>query len=281
MEDIRSQNEENKEWEDEWTSSKSMALKESKHSETELQMLLEENKALKRKLSISEEENGQLKADLQWGTEEIRQREQTISSLQHKLSERSHEGADEEIVHHHQTLQAQKEETDQMRSSLCNLEESGALLSSCEQCDNEMCQLRELLAEKDKEVLRANEKRRARVRAHIHTLILLTVTKESLEESKVKCDTMRQKLSETEEGFRKKLFDTAMKVREEMSELSESWEARALQWQQEKRELENKLLLTEKCWIQEEAQWKQQVQRLTEENVQPQVRCFCSSFPLS
>ena len=266
----------------------------------EVLMRLDENKALRTKLSIFEDENMHLKVNLQRATDETRRKEQTISSLHHQLShlqlrhEEEMRKRHDEIISLHQTLQALTEEMDRMR------------------------------AKKDQEIIRADNKRRARVKAHIDTLALLAVTQSALEKSTQRCDalqeklykllaeaeaeekhqqellekeesfrkelseevsrltkelldrekTMSRQLLETEDNFRKELSDMVMKATKEQAELSDGWVARALQWNQEKRELEDKMLLKEKCWIQEEEDRMEQIRHLTEENVQLQVSCF-------
>ena len=60
--------------------------------------------------------------------------------------------------------------------------------------------------------------------------------------------------------------------------LGESWERRSQQWEKEKKELEETLRAKDEIWIHEEVQRKEEIQRLTEENLQLQVCCLSSSF---
>lgn len=233
---------------------------------------------------------------------------------QHDKAEEEVKRRDEKTVSLHQTLHCQKQEMDRMRASFSDLKESRGLKSSDKGCSSQVSQLKELLAQKDQEISRAHQKRIAHAKAHVDTLVLLNITQASLEESKQKCDSleekfckfvtetaeryqkelseevsrlkkkvterqerMKQQLCEKEESYRKELSDSDMKARKKLAELSENWEAKVLQWEKDKRELEERMLQREQCWNHEEAERKEQIQCLVEENVQLQVRCLGSS----
>ncbi|CAK6970882.1 golgin subfamily A member 6-like protein 22 [Scomber scombrus] len=66
--------------------------------------------------------------------------------------------------------------------------------------------------------------------------------------------------------------------RKDLSVFTESWERKGQLWDKEKRELEETLQTTNQTWIQKEAERKEEIQRLKEENLHLQVRCLSSSF---
>lgn len=72
---------------------------------------------------------------------------------------------------------------------------------------DKVSKLEALLCEKDKEVSRAIEKRRARTRAHIDTLAQLSEAQSALKQSKMTCDMLaekvQQQLSQSEESHQK------------------------------------------------------------------------------
>lgn len=72
-------------------------------------------------------------------------------------------------------------------------------------------------------------------------------------------ERFKRELSEKEESSRQELSDTEIKSRKELSKVCESWDNRAQQWDTEKRELEEMLMVKE-------------IQCLTKEIIQLQVR---------
>ena len=275
------------------TAAKIMVLKERESWKCDRQQLLDEKIALQRQLSVTETANRTLESDLNGAEETIGRLEQEISSLNHQFSalKEAHDNSriilwrglkkerqkaeeemkkkDELIISLQQSLNAQKEGTERMGAS--------ADQSSWQE---RVSKLEALVMEKDKEISRVTEKRRARTNAHINTLALLNETQSALTQSKHNCDALEEKLSEQKwrkqlsekESFKKELSEAAAVSRKELCALSGSWETRAQQWEKEKRELEESLLAKEKTWIQEDAEKKEEIQRLTQENLQLQVR---------
>lgn len=71
-----------------------------------------------------------------------------------------------------------------------------------------------------------------------------------------------------------------MKSGKEPSELCEGWEKRAQQWDNEKTELEEMLLKKEKIRNFEESDRKEDIQLVTEENIQLRICYPSSSFTI-
>lgn len=92
----------------------------------------------------------------------------------------------------------------------------------------EASQLKELLAEKDKEISRANKKREARSRAHADALALLSSTQSALEKSKLTSDAvveeLRKQLAEKEESRQKELSEQWEAMKKELSERADSFQ---------------------------------------------------------
>eukprot|EP00064_Thunnus_orientalis_P005367 superscaffoldBa00000521_g5381 len=147
-----------------------------------------------------------------------------------------------------------------------------------ESWQQKVSQLEELLSDKEREISRANKKRRARTIAHIDTLALLNETQSALKQSQLACDSLeeqlRQRLTEKEEkdqrelserveSLQKELSETASKAREELSTVCGSWERRSQQW-------EEMLRAKDEIWIHEEAQRKEEIRCLTDDNLQLQ-----------
>lgn len=108
-----------------------------------------------------------------------------------------------------------------------------------------------------KEVSRSN-KRQACSNAHRDTLALLNDVQSALKQRKQKEEsheklsereeTYRRELTERVERFKKELSDTQIKSRKEITKLCESWDKGAQQWNVEKRELEENVLVKENIW---------------------------------
>ncbi len=246
---------------------------------------------------------------------------------------------DEEIVSLHQSLHAQKEETEQMQASFDPCKESSGLSTEA-RWQNEVQQLKELLTERDQELTRLLVKRHACTLALLDTFAQLTLSQqrcdslqEQVQEQLAKTDdsekkelsekveslkkelaertesfrmelsrreeSYRNKLTEREESLKKALSDRDEQMRRQLSqpdtfqkelsdrlltsgqELSargERWEKRAQQWGQEKRELEEMLLVKEKVWQHNEEEMKEDFSFLTQKNIQLRVHCLSLSF---
>ncbi|KAK2837737.1 hypothetical protein Q5P01_014949 [Channa striata] len=208
------------------TATKIIVLKERDIWQQDREQLLEENRSLQKQLSIMKEDNGNLQTDLQKANEE-------------------------EII------------------SLHKFEESSGFETAEEEWRRKVSKLEELLAEKEKEISRAIEKKQARTRAHVETLADLTETQSALKQSQLSCVALEEKLqtllAEKEERFRKELSGTEgsvkkklreknrrkergrlhkeLKSRMEPVEFCDIWQSKAQQWQTEKMELVEMLLV--------------------------------------
>ncbi|CAK6981939.1 golgin subfamily A member 6-like protein 22 [Scomber scombrus] len=277
------------------TVTKLMVLKERGSWRSERQQLVEENRKLQRKLSLTENTKKTLESDLIKAKDTIRELGEVINSLNDEFSalkerfdtsriilwkemkkecqkvEEEIKKRDEMIVSLQQNLEAQKEETKRRGAS-------GDETSWQER----IRQLEALLVEKDLEISRVTKKRRARTYAHIKTLALLSETQSALEQSEETRDALennlqrqlsqkeenwRKQLSETE-NFKKELSEKLQRSRNELLVLSGSWERRAQQWKKKERKLRWKG--DKRTWIKEEVKKKEEIQRLTKENLQLQ-----------
>ncbi len=89
---------------------------------------------------------------------------------------------------------------------------------------------------------------------------------------------MRKLLSEKEESFQLELSQSLIASKEELSKLSESREKKAQQWGEEKRQLEEMHVVKEKIWSHVEADMKEDINLLKQENIQLQVCRLISSY---
>ncbi len=106
----------------------------------------------------------------------------------------------------------------------------------------------------------------------------LTETKKSLKkELSANENNMRMQLSQ-KETLEKGLSDSLLTAKQELSTHCERWERRAQQWSQEKRELEEMLLVKEKVWQHKEDEMKEDLHLLTQKNIQLRVCYHSSSF---
>ncbi|KAK2837672.1 hypothetical protein Q5P01_014884 [Channa striata] len=212
------------------------------------------------------------------------------------------------IISVQQSLSAQKHETEKVRASFHQRKFSSSLETAEEKWKRKVSNLEELLTEKDKEINRAVEKRRARTQAHVDTLAELTETQSALKQSRLRCVALEEKLqtllAKKEERFRKELLETEKSFRQQLSEqerrftkelseknrrkereelhkdvksrmelveLCDIWQSKAQQWQKEKMELEEMLRVKEKMWNQQEAKRKEEIQPLTEKKTHLQI----------
>lgn len=90
-------------------------------------------------------------------------------------------------------------------------------------------QREELLTEKDKLIVRPNEKRQARINARVDTLALLTDAQSALKNNKLTSDALEEKLqkqlTEREESHRKELTEKEESFRKELWERGKLQEA--------------------------------------------------------
>nr|XP_046234007.1 golgin subfamily A member 6-like protein 1 [Scatophagus argus] len=186
-----------------------------------------------------DEENKKLKAELQEAKDEIRRKENKISSLQRNLSaleenyytaikkerekaEHELKKKEEEIFYVRKRLHAQSKETERVRASLDEWKKSTKLNSVEEKWQRKVSQLEELLLQKDKLVRQADNKRRARAKAHIDTLAQLGVTESALKQSRQTCEALEQKiqsqLAERNVSHQKKLLEQEKGFKKELEE---------------------------------------------------------------
>ncbi|XP_044192935.1 golgin subfamily A member 6-like protein 22 [Thunnus albacares] len=261
------------------TAAKIMVLKERETWRSDREQLLE-------KLSVTEEEITALKSDLQDEKDKNRNREQEIWSLRCQLSSEKEKYDSANALWWrklHQVLEKAAGGIRKRDDQIISLERS--LHAEKESWQQKVSQLEELLSEKEREISRANKKRRERTTAHIDTLALLSETQSALKESQLACNSLEEKLrqqltekmekdqrelSERVESLRKELSERVSKCREELSTVCESWERRSHQWRKEKKQLEETLQAKHEIWIHEEAQMKEQIQCLTNDNLQLQ-----------
>ncbi|TKS81725.1 hypothetical protein D9C73_015831 [Collichthys lucidus] len=249
------------------TSAKSKVLNERESWTNERQQLLDENKALQKKLSFSERDNKKsilLKAqeeidflrhqvsDLEKSSDEERIAWWTKRNKDHDKAEEEMKKRDKQINALHQSLLAQKEENERMRASIDDLK----LLSvpkDTEEWQKKISHLEKLITEKDAEITRITKKRRARTNMYLDTLAELTGTQIDLEQAKMTCQALEEKLKNelavSENRFRKELLKSEKSFRKELSEtqiehgkevfiLNDTWEWKARQWEEEKEKLE-------------------------------------------
>ncbi|XP_067370622.1 golgin subfamily A member 6-like protein 26 [Channa argus] len=302
---------------------KIMVLKEREFWKQDRKQLLEENRRLERELYIMEGNIRKLRTDpeTQKVKEEREQQEEEIHSVHERLFplekkyraelstckglRREDEVAEEEknkteqlTIPLQQSLPAQKQETERARDSFQQCKESSGSESVEEKWRRKVSKLEELLSEKEEEIHRAIEKRRARTQAHGETLAELSNTKSALMQSRLSCIALEEKfqrllaekeekfrteLSEQERRFKKKLREKQrrkerglhkelsyreIKSRMELVELCDIWQSKAQHWQKETMKLEKKLVDKEKMWNYQEA-----IQQLAEEKIHLQIRC--------
>ncbi|KAF3691367.1 hypothetical protein EXN66_Car007042 [Channa argus] len=302
---------------------KIMVLKEREFWKQDRKQLLEENRRLERELYIMEGNIRKLRTDpeTQKVKEEREQQEEEIRSVHERLFplekkyraelstckglRREDEVAEEEknkteqlTIPLQQSLPAQKQETERARDSFQQCKESSGSESVEEKWRRKVSKLEELLSEKEEEIHRAIEKRRARTQAHGETLAELSNTKSALMQSRLSCIALEEKfqrllaekeekfrteLSEQERRFKKKLREKQrrkerglhkelsyreIKSRMELVELCDIWQSKAQHWQKETMKLEKKLVDKEKMWNYQEA-----IQQLAEEKIHLQIRC--------
>ena len=269
------------------TAAKIMVLRERESWRSDREQLLE-------KLSVTEEQNRTLKSDLQEQKDKNRNKEQEIWSLHCQLSTEKERYDSANALWWrklHEVLEKAAGAMKKRDEQIISLERS--LHAEKESWQQKVSQLEELLSDKEREISRANKKRRARTIAHIDTLALLTKTQSALKDSQLACDSLEEQLgqqltekeerdqrdlSERVESLQKELSERVRKSQEELSTVCESWERRSQQWRKDKKQLEETLQAKHEIWIHEEAQRKEEIQRLTDDNLQLQVCCLSSSF---
>lgn len=135
-------------------------------------IVLKEQEHLK-KLQQHLQENSLLKADLQRATKEIRWMDETIISLRDELADAEDKlkKRDEKIISLQQSVNGQKEEVQKLEQSW----------------QQEVTQLKELLAERDECISKVEQKREKRTAAYINVLGLLTSAQAALKEQEQKC----------------------------------------------------------------------------------------------
>lgn len=274
---------------------------------------LQENISLQNKLLSTQAE---LQAHHLKTTEDIKKRDIAIDSLHQNLltlqndfdksvkscldmkrklneAEELLKKRDEELDSLKQILQSQQEEMKRLKAVLQDSKSSGGLQRSEESFKQEISQLKELLAEKEQDISRAEKKRRIRTLAHIDTLALLTSTQAALKEQGGKSallevelhdqqQSFQQELQKKEKSFRE-LFQTIKRSEEELYVMCRQWEAKEESWAQRHTELEKTLQERRNIWEQEAASRMEQIQCLKDEVAQLQVGChhiFSTCFHL-
>lgn len=200
---------------------------------------------------------------------------------------------DEEIDSLKQNLQLQQKETKGLRAVLQDSKSSGELQRSEESWKQEISQLKELLAEKEQDISRAEKKRRIESLAHINTLALLTSTQAALKEQEGKSALLEVELDDQQQSFQqelqikeksfRELFQTIKRSEEELYVMCRQWEAKEESWAQHHRELEETLQKRRNICEQEAASRMEQDQCLKNEVAQLQVGChhfFSTCFRL-
>lgn len=91
-------------------------------------------------------------------------------------------------------------------------------------------------------------------------------------------ERFKKELSEKEESFSKELSDTQIKSRKEITKLCESWDKGAQQWNVEKRELEENVIVKENIWNYKASERKEEMQHFTAQCIQLHVRWLSFSF---
>ncbi len=266
------------------------------------QQLLNELESLREKLCLSERDNSRLKADLQRVKEQVGRRDQEITSLHRHLSalERDHKSAvlscrqldqqysntEEHIKKRDEEIVSLQREIERVRASVEQLKASSGLKTTEEKWQREISQLKELLGERDRQVSRAEHKRQARTKAYLDTMTQLTETQVALKQGNLRCQALEEQLqkqlaeaeerhqkelTEREECFKEQLSVVVNTSKKELSELSESWEGRAQQWEKAKKEREEIMSVKEKIWKKEQADLTEDIESLVKQNIHLQV----------
>ncbi|CAK6976270.1 golgin subfamily A member 6-like protein 22 [Scomber scombrus] len=213
------------------TITKLMVLKERQTWASERQQLLNEKRMLQKKLSDTEAASSKETMGLS-GDE--------ISSLSHQLSSLKEKHDSSRIIFRRELIKerqrAQEEIKERDEVIICLQQRVQALEKDIERTtvsanesswrDN-VSKLEALLCEKDKEVSRANEKRRARTCAHIDTLAQLSEAESALKQSKLTSDALtekvQQQLSQREESHQKELSEKEHTFRKILAERDEKY----------------------------------------------------------
>ncbi|XP_074516546.1 uncharacterized protein LOC141783256 [Sebastes fasciatus] len=214
--------------------------------------------ALKKKLNKAEEEIGQ-KVEV---IDSLRRRLSALDKLNDERVEAQEElkkRVDEEIISLKQSLHAQKKEIERVRASAGQLKKAGKV-KNLEMLQTKVSQLEELhTREKEK----------------------LNAAWSALKRSQLRCDALEEnllkQLADTKENHRKELTEQGESHQKELPEKQEQAKNELFvlcesdqQHKQEKTELEEMLLVKEKIWKDEEADKKEDIQNLMEENNHPQ-----------
>lgn len=178
--------------------------------------------------------------------------------------------------------------------------EKQELQTSADSWEQEVNQLRELLADKEQQVSRAARSGQMEADAHRETLSLLRSTRAALEESKLRSasreeellqqvtracrelreeeEARRRELSEAEERFEERLAEKEEELHERLLQQDElmkllnrvcqEWEASARLWAEKQREVGELIRENTNIWKQVEAEYKREVRHLREDLLQ-------------
>lgn len=272
---------------------------------------LQQTISLQNKLSPTQ---GELQAHHLKTTEEIEKRDIAIDSLhrdlltlqsefdksvkscldmkrQLKEAEEIIKKRDEELDSLKQILQSQQEEMKGLSAALQGCKSSRELQRSEESWKQEISQLEELLAEKEKLISRVEKKRRIRTLAHIDTLALLANTEAVFKEHRGKFKLLEAELDDQQQSFQeelrikeesfRELYQTIKRSEEELYDMCRQWEAKEESWTQRHEELQETLRKRGNIWEEEAASRLEQIQRLKDEVAQFQVSCHHISSQIS
>ncbi|XP_037603234.1 golgin subfamily A member 6-like protein 22 [Sebastes umbrosus] len=257
-------------------------------------------RANKRKLYITEKENNKLKAELKEANRKIEQRGDDIDSL-HRHHSALERRFDFTKVALKKKLNKAKEEIGQKVEVIDSLHRR---LSALEKLNDERVEAQEELKKKvDEEIislkqsLHAQKKEIKRVRAsagqlkkagkvkleelHTREKEKLNAARSALKKSQLRCDALEEnllkQLADTKENHHKEITEQGESHQKELPEKQEQAKNELFvlcesdqQHKQEKTELEEMLLVKEKIWKDEEADKKEDIQNLMEENNHPQ-----------
>lgn len=193
-----------------------------------------------------------------------------------------------------------REEMEQLRV------ETRDLQTPADNWEQEVSQLRGILADKEQQVSKAMRSRQMETDAHMETLTLLRTTRAALEEIKLKSasqeEELRQQVAEAEESRRRELQEKEEARRQELSEaedrfekrlaekeeqlhkqllqqeelmrllnqVCQQWEASTQNWAEKQKEVGEMIQENTNGWKQMEAEYKQEVQHLREDILQLQ-----------
>ncbi|KAM7373778.1 hypothetical protein PAMA_022063 [Pampus argenteus] len=209
-----------------------MDLNERESWKSDQQQLLLENMSLQRKLSVSEEAIKTLESNLSREKVTVGKAREEINSLNQQLVDMKEEHDTKKILmwrafkHEREKMKEEAKKKDELIDSLQQTQKNKkeSLEASA---DDSSLQAKALLVEKEHALSRAVKKRRARTRAHIDTLALLTSTQNALKYNQCTCDKFKQQLdktlSENEETCQNNLREMEENFNKVFSRQEETW----------------------------------------------------------